>query len=69
MLNTRIATDNELTPFQSICVRVYRFIKLTGLKPEEDLGLDKTNVEVEYVPISVTKTLEKDVMEDAEPPV
>ena len=69
VLNTRIATDNELTPFQSICVRVYRFIKLTGLKPEEDLGLDKTNVEVEYVPISVTKTLEKDVMEDAEPPV
>ena len=67
VLSTRVSTDNELTPFQSICVRIYRLIKLTGLKPAEDLGLDETNVEVEYVPISVTKTLEKKMMEDMEP--
>lgn len=66
VLNSRIATDNLLTPFQIIFVKVYRFIKATGLSAAEDFGLDKTNVAVEYVPISVTKQLDQEMIEDSE---
>ncbi len=66
VLNSRIATDNLLTSFQVIFVKVYRFIKFTGLSAAEDFGLDKTNVKVEYVPISVTKTFNQEMIEDEE---
>jgi hypothetical protein len=66
VLNSRIATDNKLTAFQSICVKAYRFVKATGLKPAEDFGLDKTNVMVEYIPISVTKQYDQILVEDFE---
>lgn len=66
VLNSRVATDNLLTYFQIIFVKVYRFIKMTGLTPAEDFGLDKTNVVVEYVPISVTKQLDQEMIEDSE---
>jgi hypothetical protein len=39
---------------------------MTGLTPAEDFGLDKTNVAVEYVPISVTKQLDQEMIEDSE---
>jgi KUP system potassium uptake protein len=66
VLNSRISTDNLLTPFQTICVKAYRFIKATGLQPAEDFGLDKTNVFVEYIPISVTKQFDLEMVEDFE---
>jgi KUP system potassium uptake protein len=66
VLNSRVATDNKLTAFQNMCVKVYRFVKATGLKPAEDFGLDKTNVMVEYIPISVTKQYEQEIIEDYE---
>ena len=66
VLNSRVATDNKLTAFQNICVKGYRFVKATGLKPAEDFGLDKTNVMVEYIPISVTKQYEQEIIEDYE---
>jgi KUP system potassium uptake protein len=66
VLNSRISTDNQLTPFQTICVKAYRFIKATGLQPAEDFGLDKTNVLVEYIPISVTKQFDLEMIEDFE---
>ena len=66
VINSRVAIDNDLTPFQNICEKAYRFVKSTGLKPAEDFGLDKTNVTVDYVPISVTNTFEQDVIEDFE---
>ena len=66
VLNSRIATDNRLTAFQQLCVRVYRFVKSTGLKPAEDFGLDKTNVEVDYIPISVTTAIDQEAIEDFE---
>jgi hypothetical protein len=47
-------------------VKAYRFVKSTGLKPAEDFGLDKTNVVVEYIPISVTKQLDQVLVEDCE---
>jgi len=66
VLNSRVATDNKLTAFQNMCVKGYRFVKATGLKPAEDFGLDKTNVMVEYIPISVTKQYEQEIIEDYE---
>ena len=33
VINSRVAIDNDLTPFQNICVKAYRFVKSTGLKP------------------------------------
>lgn len=66
VINTRIAMDNKLTAFQSMCVKAYRFVKGTGLKPAEDFGLDKTNVVVEYIPISVAKQYSQELVEDWE---
>ena len=66
VLNSRVATDNKLTAFQIMSVKVYRFIKSIGLKPAEDFGLDKTNVLVEFVPVSITKRFNKKMVEDFE---
>jgi KUP system potassium uptake protein len=66
VLNSRVSTDNALTAFQVLCVKAYRFVKATGLKPAEDFGLDKTNVEVDYIPISVTVQLDQELTEDFE---
>jgi KUP system potassium uptake protein len=66
VLNSRVATDNKLSAFQSIYVKTYRFIKSIGLTPAEDFGLDKTNVVVEYVPINVTKRFNQKMTEDFE---
>lgn len=66
VINTRIAMDNKLTPFQTICVKAYRFVKSIGLKAAEDFGLDKTNVQSEFIPISVTKQGNWELIEDYE---
>jgi len=66
VLNSRVSRDDDLTSFQSICVKTYRFVKSTGLKPAEDFGLDKTNVIVDYIPISVTKKVSQEMTEDYE---
>ncbi len=66
VLNSRVSTDNKLTPFQMICIKAYRFVKSTGLKPAEDFGLDKTNVEVDYIPVSVTAQVNQELTEDYE---
>lgn len=66
VLNSRVSMDNALTPFQQVCVKAYRFVKATGLKPAEDFGLDKTNVIVDYIPISVTVQVDQELTEDFE---
>jgi KUP system potassium uptake protein len=66
VLNSRVSTDNALTAFQALCVKTYRFVKSTGLKPAEDFGLDKTNVVVDFIPISVTKVVTQVLTEDFE---
>jgi hypothetical protein len=58
--------DNMLTPFQMLTVKAYRFVKSTGLKPAEDFGLDKTNVVVEFIPISVAQQYDQELVEDWE---
>ena len=54
VLNTRVSIDNVVTPFQMLAIKIYRFIKSTGLQAAEDFGLNRTNVKVEYIPINVT---------------
>jgi KUP system potassium uptake protein len=66
VLNSRVSTDNALNAFQILCVKAYRFVKSTGLKPAEDFGLDKTNVEVDYIPISVTAQVNQEMIEEFE---
>jgi KUP system potassium uptake protein len=66
VLNSRVAMDNHLTPFQKLCVKTYRFVKSTGLKPAEDFGLDKTNVVVDYIPITVANQVDQELIEDFE---
>lgn len=66
VLNSRVAMDNHLTPFQKLCVKAYRFVKSTGLKPAEDFGLDKTNVVVDYIPITVANQVDQELIEDFE---
>jgi hypothetical protein len=41
-------------------------VKSTGLKPAEDFGLDKTNVLVDYIPITVAKQVDQELIEDFE---
>lgn len=65
MLNSRVATDNKLTTFETIVVKVYRFVKNLGLKSSEDFGLDETNVIDEFIPIKVTKQFDKIMCEEA----
>jgi KUP system potassium uptake protein len=66
VLNSRVAMDNHLTPFQKLCVKIYRFVKSTGLKPAEDFGLDKTNVVEDFIPITVANQVDQELIEDFE---
>jgi KUP system potassium uptake protein len=55
ILNSRISTDDEITPIDQFVVRFYRILKKLSLPTTEDFGLEITNIEVETVPISVGK--------------
>ena len=58
LLNTRVASDNKLTPWEQFVVKGYRLIKSMSLPTHEDFGLELTNVESEMVPISVRDAIE-----------
>lgn len=62
VINSRVSTDHLLSTFESISVKVYRFIKHTGLQAAEDFGLDKTNVEEEFVPISIGMKYDREIV-------
>jgi KUP system potassium uptake protein len=53
LLNSRVSTDDELSPYEQWIVRVYRVIKKLSLSTAEDFGLEVGNVEVETVPINI----------------
>ncbi|HRO76374.1 MAG TPA: KUP/HAK/KT family potassium transporter, partial [Crocinitomicaceae bacterium] len=66
VINTRIASTEMLTPFQLTVVKTYRLIKKIGLDPTEHFGLDRTNVDLEFVPINIGKRVEMKVEERTE---
>lgn len=53
ILNSRVAIDDALSPFDQFIVKGYRFIKSVSLSTAEDFGLELTNVEEETVPIRI----------------
>ncbi len=53
LLNSRVAIDDALTPFEQFIVKGYRFIKSISISAAEDFGLELTNVEEETVPIRI----------------
>ncbi len=56
LLNSRVAIDDALTPYEQFIVKGYRFIKSISLSTAEDFGLELTNVEEEMVPIRIAPT-------------
>jgi KUP system potassium uptake protein len=56
ILNSRVAIDDALTPFDQFIVKGYRLIKSISLSTSEDFGLELTNVEEEMVPIKIRGT-------------
>jgi KUP system potassium uptake protein len=56
ILNSRVAIDDALTPFEQFIVKGYRLIKSVSLSTAEDFGLELTNVEEEMVPIRIRGT-------------
>ena len=61
LLNTRVAIDDALTPFEQFVVKGYRFIKSISLSSAEDFGLELTNVEEETVPIRIAPSSKIDL--------
>ena len=53
LINSRVATDNQLSILEIFAVRIYRFLKATGLSAMDDFGLDATNSLEEKIPINV----------------
>jgi KUP system potassium uptake protein len=53
LLNSRVAIDDALTPFEQFIIKGYRFIKTISLSAAEDFGLELTNVEEETIPIRI----------------
>lgn len=55
LINSRVATDNDLSVLDMLTVRMYRIIKSIGLNKVEDFGLNVANTIEEIIPINVTK--------------
>ncbi len=58
LLNSRVSSDDDLSPWEQFIVKGYRLIKALSLPTHEDFGLELTNVEIEKVPIKVAEEVE-----------
>jgi len=58
LLNTRVSSDDDLSPWEQFVVKGYRLIKSLSLPTSEDFGLEMTNVEFETVPIKIKEESE-----------
>ncbi len=58
LLNSRVSSDDDLSPWELFIVKVYRMIKSLSLPTSEDFGLELTNVEFETVPIKIKEESE-----------
>ena len=56
LLNSRVASDDKLSPWQQFVIKGYRLIKKMGISRAEDFGLEQSNLRVETVPISLGLT-------------
>jgi KUP system potassium uptake protein len=53
LLNSRVAIDDNLSPYEQFIVKGYRLLKAVSLSTAADFGLDVTNMEEEMVPIKI----------------
>ena len=53
LINSRVAIDDNLSPYDQFIIKGYRLLKTISLSTAEDFGLELTNVEEEMVPIKV----------------
>ena len=53
LINSRVATDNHLSVLEMLSIRIYRFLKSTGLSAIENFGLDSSNSSEEKIPVNV----------------
>ncbi len=53
LINSRVAIDDHLSPYEQFIIKGYRLLKTISLSTAEDFGLDVTNMEEEMVPIKV----------------
>jgi KUP system potassium uptake protein len=61
VLNSRVASDDKLTPWEQFVVKGYRIIKSLSLPTAEDFGLEQANLEEEIIPIRITRSSEIDL--------
>ena len=55
LLNSRVASDDKLTPWEQFVIKGYRFIKSLSQSTAADFGLEQANLEVETIPIRISK--------------
>lgn len=53
LINSRVAIDDNLSPYEQFIVKGYRLLKAISLSTAADFGLDVTNMEEEMVPIKI----------------
>lgn len=58
LLQSRVASDDKLSPWQQFVIKSYRMIKKLGIKRAEEFGLEQSNLREETVPISIGRTAE-----------
>ncbi len=58
LLNSRVSSDDDLSPWEQFVIKGYRLIKSLSLPTSEDFGLELTNVEFETVPIKIKEQSE-----------
>ncbi|MFZ4465010.1 MAG: KUP/HAK/KT family potassium transporter, partial [Bacteroidales bacterium] len=51
LIEKYLSVENELTPRESILLNSYFFLKRLGLNEKRAFGLDKSDVEVEWIPL------------------
>lgn len=51
LIEKYLSVENELTPRESILLNSYFFLKKLGLNEKRAFGLDKSDVEVEWIPL------------------
>ncbi len=61
LLNSRASVDDEISPFNQFVIRVYRVLKKLSIPTHEDFGLEIANVEIETIPINISKQKEFDL--------
>lgn len=55
LINSKVATDNDLSVFDMLTIRIYRIIKSIGLNKADDYGLNEANTLLEVIPINISK--------------